>query len=254
MKPYRLYIFDLDGVIYRGGEPISGASSALERIRSGGAAVRFLTNNSAQTRAAFADKLRGLGFAAEPEEVFSSAYGAARHVAPGSAFVVGEPGLKAELEGAGARVVEEGGADWVAVGICRGLTYDLIDEAQWRIRRGARFLATNIDSTYPDEGGRLRPGAGSVVAAVAEAAGRRPEITIGKPEPALALMILEDSGISLNETLLVGDRPDTDIECARRVGCDSALVLTGVTSRADAARAVPKPTYVLDSVAGLAAE
>lgn len=253
MKQYRLYIFDLDGVLYRGGEPIPGAQEITQSFRSGGAAIRFLTNNSSQTRRAFAEKLRGLGFAAGPEEVFSSAYGAGRHIAPASAFVVGEPGLKAELAEGGVRVVEEGEAEWAVVGICWGLTYNLIDEAQRRIRQGARFLATNLDATFPDEGGRLRPGAGSVVAAVAEAAGRRPEIAIGKPEPALARMILEDAGVSADEALLVGDRPDTDIECARRVGCDSALVLTGVTPRPEAERAAPKPTYVLDSVSDLAA-
>jgi HAD superfamily hydrolase (TIGR01450 family) len=245
VKRYGLVIFDLDGVLYRGDEPIPGAAQAVSRIESSGAQVRYLTNNSTQTRASFAAKLTALGITAKPCQVFTSAAGAGRLLSGSSAFVIGEEGLRDELRQAGCEVVESGEAECVVVGACWGLTYAMLDDAQWRIRCGARYLATNLDSTFPVEGGRLRPGAGAIVAAVSAASGREPEIVVGKPEPTLVDLILAETKLSKAETLLVGDRMDTDIECARRAGVDSALVLTGVTATATAGQA----TYVLESVA-----
>lgn len=251
MKSYRLIVFDLDGVLFRGGTPIEGASEALQSLRGKSIEFRFLTNNSSQTRVAFAKKLQGFGISAEPGEIYNSGYGAARFLGRTSAFVVGEDGLREELSAGGVELVNNGPAKWVVAGVCWGLTYAMVDEAQWRIRKGARFLATNPDPVYPIEDGRVKPGAGAVIAAIATAAGKQPETVIGKPEPTLVELILGDTGIAASETLLVGDRIDTDIECARRAGCDSALVLTGVTNKQDAERIESRPTYILDSVADI---
>jgi len=244
VKEYGLYIFDMDGVLFRGDTPVPGARETLDRLRSRGAVVRFLTNNSTKTREHNARILREMGFAAQAEEVFTSAVATARFLRSSTAWVLGEPGLFEELHEAGVKVVAHGDADWVVVGLQRNLTYDQIDEAQWRIRSGARFLATNRDATYPVER-RVRPGAGMVVAAVAAAAEQEPEIVIGKPEPTMVHMILDEVGADPSEALLIGDRLDTDIECARRACCDSVLVLTGVTEGA------PEGVATLPTVAHL---
>ncbi len=250
MKKYSLYVFDLDGVLYRGDEVVDGTPQAVDQIKARGAMVRYLTNNSSKTREQYAGKLVGMGFPANAGDVYSSASAAGRYLEDrhvSAAYVLGEPGLIEELALCGVRRENSGEAGWVVVGVCRDLTYALLDEAQQRVRAGAGFLATNPDLTYPDAGGVLRPGAGSIVAAVAAASGRRPDIVVGKPQTTLMEMIWADTGIDPDETLLVGDQPDTDILCANRAGCDSALVLTGVATQA--VQGAPQPTYVLTSAA-----
>lgn len=249
MKQYGLYIFDLDGVLYRGDEVIHETPEAIARLKERGALIRFLTNNSSKTRRQYADKLNALGFSSTENDVYSSASATATFLQQANArsvFIVGEEGLREEIETKGVRIDNET-ADWVVVGICRSLTYELIDQAQDRIRAGARFLATNLDATFPDSGGRIRPGAGSMVAAVSAAAGKPPDLLIGKPEPTIVKQIWADTGVTSERTLLVGDRLDTDIQCAINAGCDSALVLTGVQS--DPEHLNPKPTYILGSAA-----
>ncbi len=250
MKTYKLYAFDLDGVLFRGSDPISGAIEAIQALRETRAHIRFLTNNSSYTRVQHAEKLSSLGFQADAAEVVSSASVAANLLSEQTVYVVGEPGLHEELRSEGCRIVTQEDAGWVVVGIKWNVTYDDIDEAQWRIRSGAKFLATNLDATYPLEGGRLRPGAGSIVAAVATAAGKTPDVVAGKPSPKMILPLLAELSLHPDEALIVGDRVDTDVACARAAGCDSLLVLSGVTTNISA-DARPRPTYVLPSVAGM---
>ena len=250
MKEYRLYIFDMDGVLFRGDMPVPGARETLDELRRRGAVVRFLTNNSTKTREHNARILREMGFSAQADEVFTSAVATARFLRGSTAWVLGEPGLFDELRDGGVEVVADGDAEWVVVGLQRDLTYDQIDEAQWRIRSGARFLATNRDVTYPVEK-RVRPGAGMVVAAVAAAAEQEPEVVMGKPEPTMVRMILDEADADPSDALLIGDRLDTDIECARRAGCDSVLVLTGVTEHApDGVATLPTVAHLLDGERG----
>lgn len=238
MRPYGGYIFDLDGTLFRGNEPLPGAVETVKELRRRGGVIRYLTNNSSQTRTTYLEKLRSMGFEAEPEEVFSSAIGAAtycREEGLASAFVVGEAGLVSTLSGAGIEIVgsDERRADAVIAGIHRGFTYDIASEAMQQILRGARFLATNTDATYPMEEGRLIPGAGAIVAAIATCSGASPMV-IGKPNPFLVELVMREAGLSAPDVLVVGDRYETDIESGRRAGCDTHLVLTGVTKAAQA--------------------
>ncbi|MGV3614599.1 MAG: HAD-IIA family hydrolase [Fimbriimonas sp.] len=245
MKPYRLYAFDLDGTLYRGEDPIPYAQEAVAAIRARGAAVRFLTNNSGRTREEFAGKLTRMGFEATPEEVVSSAVGTAAYCQTQgirSAFVVGEPGLVSTLRNVGVVVVNGLATgivvpqpavlevDAVIAGICRHFDYPLMDSAMQQIVNGARFIATNRDATYPLEGNRLQPGAGSIIAALETCGGISPFV-VGKPNPFLMETILRDTGLAPDKVLVVGDRIDTDIECGRQAGCDTYLVLTGVETR-----------------------
>lgn len=237
---YRLYLFDLDGTLFRGAEAIPGAPEAVARVRGSGAQVRFLTNNSGARAECLAKKLTGLGIAAHRDEVVTSGIASARHLMEhgvSSAFAVGEEGLILALIEHGMRVVNSSDsrisatqsteqAQAVVVGICRHFSYELLDAAMQQIMGGARFVATNPDTTYPHEGG-LKPGAGALVAAVRACTGVDPFVA-GKPQPTMAETAMREAGAAPSETLLVGDRLDTDIACGKAAGCDTWLVLTGV--------------------------
>lgn len=234
MRDYRLYIFDLDGTLYRGNMPLPYAAEAVEAVKSRGATVRFLTNNSGSRPEDQVMKLRQMGISANQEEVLTSGMGAARYaVEQGfkNIFLVGERGLAEILEDAGLRLVAAGeSADAVIAGICRSFTYVWLNDALQAILSGAKFIATNTDATYPVEGG-VTPGAGSIVASIETASGIEPAV-IGKPNPMLVQMILNETGTAPSDTLVIGDRWETDIESGRRAGCDTMLVLTGVTDEA----------------------
>jgi 4-nitrophenyl phosphatase len=241
MKQYKLYVLDLDGTVCLGNQVLPGAAEAIATLRERGALIRFLTNSSANTPAQFAAKLNATGVACDESEMLNSGVGAAKFCSKEgyrSAFVVGEPGLIEVLAAHGVRTVNaphgtvqpqaESTADAAIVGICRSFSYDLLNAVMQQILAGARFIATNPDATYPLEAGRLIPGAGSLVAAVRTCSGKEPK-AIGKPEPYLIDLLLEETGVEPRETLVVGDRVETDIDAGRAAGCDVALVMTGVT-------------------------
>lgn len=230
MRPYRAYFLDLDGTVYRGSQPVPHAAEAVVRLLERGALVRYLTNNSAAAPEAVAEKLRAMGVPCEPEWVYGTGPLAVRECSARghrAVFVVGEPPLKAMFQRAG---FETDGArpECVVVGICRSFTYALLDQASQFVRGGADLIVTNRDATYPLEGGREEPGAGSIAAAVETASGIGVE-ALGKPSPALVHWALGEAGVPPGEALVVGDRVDTDVEAGRRAGCDTLLVLTGVT-------------------------
>jgi len=246
-----VYVFDLDGVLYLGGTPIAHAAEAVRRLQGAGKRVFFLTNNSAQTRADYQAKLaRVNGLEAEESSIFTSAYATALYLkqrgAEGrTAFVIGEAGLAAELRDSAGLVpvtkpdsADPHDIDYVVVGIDRQFSYDKLRFAHAAITRGhAQFIATNRDTTLPTEDGEV-PGGGSLVAALAAAAGREP-LNMGKPEPHGYEAILAAAGVTASESVMVGDRLDTDIAVGRRAGAHTLLVLTGVTSAAQAQSAPP---------------
>ena len=243
------YVFDLDGVMYLGDTQIPHATEAVERLRAAGKHVYFLTNNSGKTRASYCEKLKMVNGLDVPEAaIFTSAYATAlylrgRNAAGKTAFVIGEAGLAAELSDVGglkvvtvADSVDPNVIDYVVVGIDRQFTYDKLRFAHAAITRGhAQFIATNRDATFPMEHGEI-PGGGSIVASVATATGVTP-ITIGKPETHAYEAILEATGVKASDSVMIGDRLDTDIEVGKRAGARTVLVLTGVTNEAAAKNA-----------------
>lgn len=247
----RLVIFDLDGVIYRGLEPIDGARELVAALHAAGVAVRFATNNSMVAREGYVTRLAGMGIATAVEEIVTSTSATVEHLrrhAPQvrSVLAIGADGMEAELRAAGLKVVmagdpslagHDGGPldttfDAVIVGLDPAVDYGRLAVAMRAILDGARFIATNADSRYPTAAGFL-PGAGSIVAALATAAGVTPEV-IGKPSPAMFRAILEASGVAAAEAVVIGDNPEADVAGAHRAGCAAILVMTGV---ADAAMA-----------------
>ncbi len=268
--PPRLAIIDLDGVVYRGDRPVPNVGLAIRRLEAAGLLVRFATNNSTLDRDAYVERLARFGIATQRDHVTTSTSATIDHLrahAPGFTRVmaVGGRGMVDELADAGFDVTaaedavpaaHDGGPlpesfDAVIVGLDRDMSYRRIAAAATAIRAGASFVATNADARYPTASGFL-PGAGSVVAAIAVASGVDP-IVIGKPAPAMFVSILEASGVTAAEALVVGDNPDSDITAAHRAGVRSVLVLSGVTDAGAAAALTDerRPDLVVGSLADL---
>ena len=222
---------DLDGVIWRGDDPIAGSAGAVEQLRAAGLRVGFLSNNSSLPVGQVVAKLARCGVHAESSEVITSALAAAAllasDLAAGSAVLTcAGPGVTEALETVGLRPVGTPPAAAVVVGFHRSFDFDELDRASQAVRAGARFVATNLDATYPIPGGLL-PGAGSIVAAIATASGATPEVA-GKPSRPMAELVRRQFG---PRGVVVGDRPTTDGAMADVLGWPFALVLSGVTNR-----------------------
>lgn len=246
---------DLDGVVWRGDEPIPGSADAVVALRAAGIRVGFMSNNSSMPVGDVVAKLAGFGIDAEPDCVLTSALAAAdllaTDLAPGSRVLCcAGPGVVESLTAAGFAPVREAPAAAVVVGFHRDFDFAGLDRASRAIRDGARFVATNLDATYPVPGGLL-PGAGAIVAAVATASGREPEVA-GKPYAAAATMVHHRLG---GHGVMVGDRPTTDGDFATRLGWPFALVLSGVASHTPGPGEEPvpdpAPPYLADDLSAL---
>lgn len=249
---YDCVLFDLDGVLYRGEAAVPSAPPTLAELRRRSVRPVFLTNNSSRTPLQVAEKLRGIGIEAETGEVVTSALATAELLAErggGRAFVIGQDGVREALSDAGIAIVdgdpEE--ADLVVVGYDGGATYGSLKRASLLVQRGARLVATNADGSYPAADG-LWPGAGALLAVITTTTGAEPEI-VGKPFAPLFEAGRRRGGGG--RPLVVGDRLDTDIEGAARLGWDSMLVLTGISGREDVERLGIVPTVIAEDVSAL---
>jgi phosphoglycolate/pyridoxal phosphate phosphatase family enzyme len=250
----------MDGVVNLGELPIPGSADTIVRLQQAGKKIYFLTNNSSRSRGYYQQKLSRFGIDVKLEQIYTSAYLASIYLSgikPGAkVFVVGEHGLADELAWAGLEPIVDVNTvpyteiDTVVVGIDRSFTYDKLRFAHACVVHGhATLVATNRDATYPTETGEI-PGGGSIVACVATACNREP-ITIGKPEPYSLEMILKESGSVKEELAMVGDRLDTDIAAGNRIGAQTVLVLTGVTTEEEAKNATDpllKPTIIIGTL------
>ncbi len=253
LDSYRGYLLDVDGVLVRGDRPLPGAAAALERLQTAGS-VLLLTNNSTRSRSEHAERLVRLGFAVRPDELLPTSYLAAVHLletlGPISVWPIGEDGLRTELTAAGHRLAEHPeDAQVVVVGMDRTLTYDKLAAAHQALRNGAGFLATNEDGTYPVPEG-LVPGAGAMVGAL-RGIGYEPRVVVGKPSPVAFRMALAHVELPSAAVVMIGDRIETDIEGGQRAGLDTALVLSGVSTRDEVGRLATPPTWIADDLAQL---
>ncbi len=270
----RTVIFDADGVLIHGKSPHPGASELLDWLREGGRRIFVLTNNSSTARGKYASRLRRMGLQIHRSEIITSGYLTARHfvecqrtrpfpqfaVRVPHIFVVGGDGIPAEFKALGVRATltrsihDPRTPHFVIAGIDRTLTYAKIARAQRAIlKHEALFIATNQDPTFPTEDG-VQPGAGTIVAAISTAVGRRPDIVVGKPHPLAMQITLETAGCDASEVLMVGDRLDTDIQVSREAGVFAVLVLSGVTTRRqlrDLKNPMQRPDHVLGDVVEL---
>lgn len=246
---YDLAVLDLDGVVYVGSAAVPTAPDALSRARKAGMQLAFVTNNAARTSDAVASHLVELGVPAAGKDVVTSAQAAARLVAqraePGeSVFVIGGEGLEVAVRERGLIPVTQPtpGVVAVAQGYGPRMPWQRVVDGALLVRSGLRWVASNTDMTMPTAGGP-GPGSGTLVKLIADYADRIPEVA-GKPEPALFEETLERVGGT--RPLVVGDRLDTDIAGAVRIGWDSLLVFTGVTGLSElvTARSDERPTYL----------
>jgi len=253
---FRGVVLDLDGVVYLGEEVVAAAPAALDQVRGLGVKVAFVTNNSYRPPERVVEKLNRLGVKAADGEVLTSAQATVRLLGGPDGLegvgvlVVGGPGLRTALAAAGARLVE--GPSWreaevVAVGFDPDLTYARVRDATLAIRAGARFVGSNPDTTLPAPDG-LWPGAGATLALLRAATGVQPEVA-GKPER--ALLDTAAAAIGPGPYLMVGDRADTDLDGAHRLGWSTALVLSGVTRPSDLPDLTTAPDHLLADVGGL---
>ena len=238
-----LVVCDLDGVLWRGADPIPGSAEAVEKLRGAGLRVAFLTNNSGPTNEDLVTKLAGMGVPADPADVLSSAEVAVDALVevlePGARVLAcSGPGVTVALEAAGFQVVDRGPAAAVVVGYHRTFDYDELARASAAVRAGARLLATNSDATFPGADG-LMPGNGSIVAAIETASGVKAEVT-GKPHPATVEFVRRRLGPT---GVMVGDRVSTDGALADALGWPFALVLSGVSASGGGpgGEAIPDP-------------
>jgi 4-nitrophenyl phosphatase len=256
LRELRHLIIDMDGVLYRGNQAISGTGELLGFLRQRGIGFVLATNNATRTPQQFVDKLAGMGVAVDPGEVLTSAQATAgylRDIAPSHArvFVVGMDGLWSALREACFDLVEED-AEYVVVGMDFAICYDRLAEATLQIRAGAQFIGTNPDLTFPSERG-IVPGAGSLLAFLEASTGVKPTV-IGKPETAMLKQALARMNAQPASTAVLGDRLETDILAGQRAGLHTLLVLSGVTDRAMLTESEIQPNLVFDDVAHLHAD
>ncbi len=239
------WALDLDGVVWRGTDGVPGAGEAVRLLQEAGERVLFVTNNSGRPVADTEEKLAGLGIDARGG-VVTSGMAAARLVAPGERVLgMCGPGCREELERVGAEVVRDGMVDTVVVGFHNDFDYRGLTAGVQAVLGGARLLGTNDDVTFPAHDG-LRPGAGSLLAAVVAATGATPDLA-GKPYGPMCDLVRDLAGDTGTSCVMVGDRPDTDGRFARALGWRWSLVLSGLIGKDDLP-VVPGPDTVHDDL------
>jgi 4-nitrophenyl phosphatase len=247
-------VLDLDGTVYRAGDPIPGAVEAIERLRSAGYTVVFCSNNPTKTPAEYADRLNGMGVDCDPGDVVPASTVARdylrRHHPDEPTYLVGAPSLARYLEAAGQDLTDSPDASVFVASWDEAFDYGEMQAALDCIDEDTTFLGTDPDRTVPDEDGFM-PGSGAVIAAVAGTVGRDPDRVLGKPSEEAARAVLDRLDLPAERCLVVGDRLDTDLAMGARQGMATALVATGVTDPAEVTHATVEPDYVLDSLADL---
>jgi 4-nitrophenyl phosphatase len=249
-------ILDMDGVLWRDTQALLDMPDFFGRLKELGLPVVFATNNGTRSIQMYVERLADFGLQVEPRQVVNSAIAAAdylskQHPQGGPVYVVGEVGVLEALEEKGFEPVSDmqDGILAVVAGMDRSASYEKLARAALLIRAGVPFIGTNPDLTFPIPTGQV-PGAGAFLAFLEAATGIAPTI-MGKPEPYLYRFAMERLGTRVEETLAVGDRLETDILGAQRAGCPSVLVLSGVSSKAEAENWQPQPDLVLPNLTDL---
>jgi NagD protein len=246
------WLMDMDGVLVREQNAIPGAGEFLARLRERGTPFLVLTNNSIYTRRDLAARLRASGLDVPEDSIWTSALATARFLDDqrpnGSAYVIGEAGLTTALHESGYTLTDRS-PDYVVLGETRTYSFERITTAIRLVASGARFIATNPDATGPSPDGPL-PATGSVAALISRATGIAPYF-VGKPNPLMMRSALNAIDAHSETAAMVGDRMDTDVISGHEAGLEAILVLTGVTTRADAERHPFRPSRIVDSIADL---
>jgi 4-nitrophenyl phosphatase len=254
-SPFAALLLDLDGTVYRGSQAVPGAAAFLRRAAALGVEVLFLTNRSTRTPEAVAGHLQRLGIPARPEAVLTSALATVHLLereAPGArVFFVGEEGLERALASSSLEMTDRD-PDYVVVGFDRSFDYAKLAAASHWVREGAQLIATNPDRVLNTDDG-LAPGNGALVAAVATAANAEAQV-VGKPARPIFDAALRRLQAPPGAVLVVGDNLETDIAGGVQAGLATALLLTGVSTRADVERlpeGAARPHHIVEDFAAL---
>ncbi len=246
------YLIDMDGVLVSGRTIIPGADQFIERLQASGAEFLVLTNNPLYTPGDLAHRFRLIGLDIPAERIFTSAMATARFLRSqkvnATAFVIGESGLTSPIHEVG-YVITDTAPDYVVLGETQSYNLEQITKAIRLVADGAHFIATNPDPSGPGEGG-LVPACGAMAALIERATGVAP-FFVGKPNPLMMRMALNYLDVHSEDTVMVGDRMDTDIIGGVQAGLETILVLTGVTREEDVRRFPYQPTRILPSVAAI---
>jgi NagD protein len=252
MDGIKNYLTDMDGVIVRGPTLIPGAAEFIQRLRDQDIPFLILTNNSEYTPRDLQVRLSFLGLEVPDNAIFTSALATAQFLHSqrpgGSAFVIGESGLTTALHDIG-YVLTDRDPEYVVLGETTTYSFQRITRAIRLITNGARFIATNPDVMGPGEGG-IVPATGSVAALISAATGVKPYY-IGKPNPLMMRTALRTLNAHSENSVMIGDRMDTDIVAGIESGLRTLLVLSGVTSREQVERFPYRPTWIRDSIADI---
>jgi 4-nitrophenyl phosphatase len=256
--PIRGLIVDMDGVLWKDATPIGDLHAISECIKVRGLELILATNNATATVAEYVSKLHGFGMQLGPSQIVTSADAVAdtlgaRFPRRGSVFVVGEHGLVEALTQQGFLVITDPADETevvaIVAGFDRSLTYQKLVRATLHVRAGVPFYGTNSDATFPTPAG-LVPGAGAILAAIATASNVQP-IVVGKPAPFMLQLSARRMDLQPSEVLVVGDRLETDIAGGKAFGARTALVLSGVSTKAEAEAWQPGPDLVSPDLAEL---
>jgi len=251
-KPPKNYLIDMDGVLVSGSMMVPGADQFIARLKARGAEYLVLTNNSRYTPVDLAHRLQTMGLEIPAERIFTSAMATARFIHSqkpnGTAFVIGESGLTEAIHEVG-YVITDLNPDYVVLGETLSYNLELITKAIRLVTAGAHFIATNPDPSGPTESG-LVPACGAMAALIEKASGISP-FFVGKPNPLMMRTALNYLDVHSEDTVMVGDRMDTDIIAGVESGMETILVLTGVTRREDVPRYPYQPTHIVESVADI---
>ncbi len=257
------FIFDLDGTLYLGDKALPGAVETVHELRRRNKSLLFISNKPLQTRNDYATKLSHLGIPAKAEDVITSGFVLAHHLANTEPnlrlYVIGEENLRDELRSHGLTVLDDftdqdqrqviavTGVDAVVVAFDRTLNYRKLNIAYQALSRGARFFATNADKACPMPGGAI-PDAGGIIAALEHMTGRKLELLAGKPSALMVKVALKRLGVLPNRCMMVGDRLETDIRMGQQAGMLTALTLTGASTRQDVEAMHDPPDYVVSKL------
>lgn len=245
-------IIDMDGVLWKDSQPLVDLPDVFARIQFLGLKITLATNNATQTVKQYKEKLASFGVRMDTSQIVNSVQAAGfyllkRHPKGGIVYVVGEKSMKETLAEFGFQASENDPEILAVVaGLDRTLTYEKLRQATVLIRKGIPFIGTNPDRTFPTPEGPV-PGAGAVLAAIEAATDVKP-IIVGKPAPTLYRLAMERMSISPQETLVVGDRLDTDIAGGQDLGCLTALVLSGISTKEEASKWTPAPDIVAENL------
>ena len=248
-------LIDMDGVLWRGRTFLPGVNEFFTTLREHELPFLLVTNNATVSPQSAVDRLAKIQVAIEPREVLTSALATAAYLqtvlTPGATvYAIGEQAVRNALQEAGFKVLDQhDSAKAVVVGFDREINWDKMAEAALAIQAGALFVGTNPDVSFPIEGGQA-PGNGAFVRAIEVSTNVSPVI-VGKPEPLLFKQAIKALDLSPEETLMIGDRLETDILGAQRAGIGTALMLTGVTPMEKVAATDIKPDFIFEDLPDL---